>query len=249
MKIPVLLATLLFSTQLFALELKGRSDFSQAYALNPAVSGIVSEVLVRQGDLVKRGDILVKLNATPYQAAVSAASANVTVREPTKTQMLTELEKAQELYDRESLALFDLQQAENNLQIAEGELAAAEAALQMAMFELNQTIIKSPDDLLVLKVDTYPQHYVNTEANERSLVTLVNHRQMHAVAYLGPDQWNPELVGKAAKINYLGKNYQGMVISLGYQRDSGSDGFELRVLFVASGKIPANMPVTIDIQI
>lgn len=251
MKIPVLLAILLYSTQLSAFELKGRSEFSKVYALNSAVSGIVSEVRVEPGQSVKHGDVLLKLDATPYRAAVAAANAKVTIREPVRNQMQIELEKAQELYDRDSLALVELQQAENNLQIAEGKLAAAEAALQLTKFELNQSVLRAPDDLLVLKVNTHPHQYVNTGVSDRPLITLANHQQMIAISFLGPDQWDPGLVGKPARVNYLGKNYSGKVTGLGYRRNAetnGSDGFELRVLFLASGQIPANMPVTIDIQ-
>ncbi len=251
MKIPVLLTALLFSSQLLAIELKARSEFSKLYALNAAISGIVDEVLVRPGQSVKRGDILLKLDATPYRAAVAVANAKVTIREPVRNQMQIELEKAQELYDRDSLALVELQQAENNLQIAAGKLAAAEAVLQLAKFELNQSTLKSPEDLLVLKVNTHQYQYVNTEVSDKPLITLANHRQMIAVTFLGPDQWNPDLVGKPALVSYLGKNYQGKVIGLGYQRNAeanGSDGFELRVLFLADGQIPANMPLTIEIQ-
>ncbi len=251
MKIPVLLALFLLSTQLFAIELKGRSEFSKVYALNSAVSGIVREVRVQPGQTVKRGEVLLKLDTTPYRAAVASANAKVATREPVRDQMQIELEKAQELYDRDSLALVELQQAENNLQIAEGEFVAAMAALQLAKFELNQTTLEAPDNLLVLKVNSHPYQYVNTGVSDRPLITLVNHHQMMAITFLGPDQWNPDLVGKSAQVNYLGKNYQGKVTLLGYQRDiesNGSDGFELRVLFVASGQIPANMPVTIDIQ-
>ncbi len=251
MKIPVLLAIFLYSTQLHAIELRGRSEFSRVYALNSAVSGIVREIQVQPGQLVKRGDVLLKLDATPYQAAVEAANAKVTIRVPVRNQMQIELEKAQELYDRDSLALVELQQAENNLQIAEGHLAAAEAALQLTKFELNQSTLKAPEDLLVLKISTHPNQYINTGVSDRPLITLANHREMMAITFLGPDQWNPDLVGKPAQVNYLGKIYPGKVIGVGYQRDAeanGSDGFELRVLFIASGQIPANMPVTIDIQ-
>jgi multidrug resistance efflux pump len=240
-----------FTTPLLAVELKGRTDFSDLYSLNSAVSGIVSEVYVSAGQLVKRDDVLLKLDARPFQAKVAEAKSVVTMRKPVRDQMLTELEKAQELYDRDSLARVVLQNAENDLQIAEGELAAAEAKLELAAYQLSQSTISAPDDLLVLDVNTHPQQYINTEVSDEPLVVLANHYEMLAIAYLGPDQWDAGLVGKSAQVDYLGRKIRGRVISLEYRRSPESDspdGFELRVIFVASGEIPANMPVTIDIQ-
>ena len=251
MKFPFLLVMVFLSGPLGAVELKGRTEFSGVFPLNSAVSGVVSDVLVQPGQRVKRDQLLLKLDDRPFQASVAAAKATVTMREPVRRQMLTELEKAQELYDRDSLALVELQNAENNLQIAEGELAAAEAQVDLASYQLSQTLLAAPADLLVLEVNTYPRHYINTEVSDQALIVLANHREMMAVTYLGPDQWDTGLIGKPAVVDYLGKEYRGKVIGLDYRRNStasNADGFELRVLFVAGGEIPANMPVTIDIQ-
>ncbi len=245
------LVIIFLSMPLQAIELKGRTEFSGFFAINSAVSGIVSGVYASPGQLVKRDDVLVKLDERPFQANVAAARAVVTMRQPIRKQMLSELEKAQELYDRDSLALVELQNAENNLQVAEGQLAAAEAQLQLVSYQFNHSIVTAPDDLLVLDVNTHAGRYINTEVSDQVLMLLANHQQMLAIAYLGPDQWNSGLVGKSAQIDYLGRKYRGKVVSLDYRRKNESnnpDGFELRVLFVASGEIPANMPVTIDIQ-
>lgn len=249
--LSLFLTTVFFATPLLAVELKGRTDFSKLYSLNSAVSGIVSDVYVSPGQVVKRDDILLKLDGRPFQARVAAAKAIVTIRKPVRDQMLTELERAQELYDRNSLARVVLQNAENNLQIAEGELAEAEAKLQLASYEFSQSRVSAPDDLLVLDVNTHTNQYINTEVSDQPLMVLANHYEMLAIAYLGPDQWNAGLVGKPAQIDYLGRKFRGKVINLEYRRraqSNSSDGFELRVKFVASGEIPANMPVTIDIQ-
>ena len=82
-------------------------------------------------------------------------------------------------------------------------------------------------------------------------MTLVDSQQMLAIASLSPEGWNPALLGKTVSINYRGKRYQGKVIELAYEltrQSNTSPAFELKVLFVASGEIPANMPLTILIQ-
>jgi len=59
------------------------------------------------------------------------------------------------------------------------------------------------------------------------------------------------LIGKSAQLKYRGNSYRGKAGALDFPRDvdaNASDGFKLRVFFVASDNNPANMPVTIDIQ-
>ena len=234
-----------------ALELDARSDFSQRFELNASVSGIVSRVLVQAGQKVKRRDILLELDKTSYQSALNQAQAIVKSHEPAQVQMWSELEKAQELFDRDSLSLIDLQIAENNLQEAEGQLDAVREDLLKAEFDLQQTSVRAPVDGLVLAIHTHRQRYINPDVSEQTLVTLVDAQQMLAIALLSPSEWNPSLLGKAVLIRYRGKKYQGKVIELGFDRARQSDAssaFELKVLFVASGEIPANMPLKITIQ-
>lgn len=242
---------LLLSAEANALELDARSDFSQRFELNASVSGIVSRVLVRVGQKVKKGDVLLELDKASYQSALSRAQAIVKSHEPAKVQMQSELEKARELFDRDSLSLIDLQIAENNLQEAEGQLDAVKADVINAELELQKTSLRAPVDARVLAIHTHQERFINPNVSEQTLVTLVNVDQMLAIGSLSPSKWNPALLGKAVSISYRGKKYQGKVIELGFDQASQSDPspvFELKVLFVASGEIPANMPLTILIQ-
>ncbi len=242
---------MLLSAGANALELKARSDFSQRFELNASVSGIVSRVLVQAGQKVKQGDVLLELDKTPYQSVLNRAKAVVKSHEPARIQMQSELEKAQELFDRDSLSLIDLQIAENNLQKAEGQLDAVKADMLKAKLELQETSLRAPVDGQVLAIHTHRQRYINPNVSEQTLVTLVDAQKMLAIALLNPSEWNPALLGKAASISFRGKKYRGKVIELAYDQVNQSDtlpAFELKVLFVASGEIPANMLLKITIQ-
>lgn len=250
-KTGVFVSLLMISTQIVALELDARSEFGQRWELNSAVSGVVKQLSVNVGQTVKPGDILLALDDTPYLAAVNRAKAKIKSLEPAQIQMQSELEKAQELFDRDSLSLIDLQQAENNLQLAQGQLDAAQADLSGVEYALAQTVIRAPARAMVLAIHTHLKRYVNTAVSDQALVTLVDNQQMLATALLSAENWRPALLGKSATVSYRGKRYQGKVIRLGSELSSqgnASPGFELSVLFVASGEIPANMPLTINIQ-
>lgn len=251
MKTCTLMLAVIFSSSLYALQLDGFSEFSQRYELKASITGTVDRVNVRPGQSVKRGAVLLTLEQSRFKSAVQRANALVNARQPEQRQLQTELEKAEELFDRDSLAMVELQTAENNLQIAESQLESAKAELQIAEFDLQQTNLKAPIDGMVLAVNSHRQDYVNAEFNNRALVTLVDHQNMIAVALLTDQQWDLSLLGKAANITFQDKQFSGKVISLDHESVNGSTQnptFKLKVLFVASGEIPANMPLTINIQ-
>ncbi len=251
MKTKMLILGLLLSAQLQALELEGRSDFSKRLMLNAAASGFVGEIAVHQGQLVKRGQVLLTIDQAHYQLVVDQARARVASLEPGRAQMQTELDRAQELFDRDSLAMVELQRAEYNYQIAQSQLEVAISKLRDAELDLQHTIMRAPIDGLVLRLNTHVSRYINTQVSDPTLVTLVDNKKMLAIASLTSEQWDPALVGKKARVVYRNKFYPGKVLAVDYdQIQQGSDlpAFELRVLFVASGEIPANMPVTIQIQ-
>ncbi len=250
-KVMALLLLISLSPQVQALQVNGYSEFAQRYELNASVSGYVAEVPAYRGKRVKHGDVLLVLDQSRYRLALDKARATVMLRQPAQSQMLNDLEKAQELFDRDSLALIELQQAENNLQVAQSHLDIARAELGEAELALKQTVLKAPVDGLVLRLHTHRSRYINTAVTDPSLLTLVDSQNMLAIATLSSEQWNPALVGKLAKVTYRSKSYHGKVLDLDYAGASNTTGlavFELRVLFGANGEIPANMPVTIDIQ-
>ena len=251
MKISAIILAVLFSCKAPALELEGHTDFAQRFLLNLGVSGYVAEILVASGQSVKRGERLLSLDQGRLQASLERAQAMVQVKTPAHSQMLTILEKAQELFDRDSLALVELQQAENNLKLAKGELDIARADLIDAQLNLKQTNLFAPIDGIVLHLHTHKNRFINTQVADQTVVTLVDNKNMLAIAGLTVQQWNPELVGKSATIDFRGKKYNGNVIKVSndlVQQSSGKGFYDLQVLFVASGEIPANMPVTIEIQ-
>src|SRR5690606_32948221 len=62
------------------LELDGTLRAKRSASLSPLVGGHVSEVLVERGDVVKEGQILMRLRASEYKLAAQAASARASAQ-------------------------------------------------------------------------------------------------------------------------------------------------------------------------
>ena len=88
------------STQAFAIEFTGRTEFAQRLALNSSISGRVDQIAVSVGQQVSSGETLLTLVTTGLQASADSARAQVDSLAPAVAKMQTEMEKAQELFDR-----------------------------------------------------------------------------------------------------------------------------------------------------
>ena len=148
--------------------------------ISPEVSGEIIELPVKEGQRVKKGDLLVKINPDIYIAAVNLAKANYESSVAAKASAESNLEKAQADYDR-NLELFhqkllsesdfigfksarDVARAQ--LDSADDQVNVAKANVDNAEEQLERTTIVSPLDGTVSKL--------NSQLGERVLGTVQN---------------------------------------------------------------------------
>jgi RND family efflux transporter MFP subunit len=230
MRILLTILLCIGSTQALAIEFNGRTEFAQRLALNSSISGRVDLITVAVGQQVSSGKTLLTLVPTGLQANVEIAQAQVDSLAPPVAKMQTEMEKAQELFDRDSLALVDLQSAQQNFTIAEAKLAGAQAKLTQAKFVLSQAKIRSPINGIVLSITSFPGQYINTRVNDQTLLTIADNTSMV----------------------FQQQNYQGKVVEISNQATMGSSNhpaMSVLVKFKANGELAAGLPVKISIDI
>ena len=245
--LPILCLILLPSPG-FAVELEGRSEFAHRVELNSSLSGRVETVRVKPGQRVAAGETVLTLVATGLEAGVARARAEVEALRPLVARALTELEKAQELFARDSLAQVSMDIAEQDYAIAGARLAAAEARLEEALFLLSQAEIRSPIDGVVLEVSARSGVFVNTRVENLGLLTIVDDQMMHAVALLPLAAAGKSLLGRRAAVRYADRSYDGKVIEVGRQavaEGKSGPGISLKVAFQARGELAAGLPVTV----
>lgn len=234
-----------------ALSLDGITGFASTIHLNASTEGKIIVIPVKTGQTVKKGDLLIKLDATPHKARLAHAKAIEKSFLPAVTTAQLELERALELYDRDSLSQIELKNVENKLLLAEGAYQAAQAELALAEYELIQTSVRSPIDGRVISLVVNIGQYVNPQVTTDSLISLVNNQRMKAVATINSDQWRHGLMNKKATVKFRDKTYHGSVTYLGLNRiklSSGLPAYEIHVSFDTDNLIPADMPVSIEIR-
>ncbi|MBR1889343.1 MAG: efflux RND transporter periplasmic adaptor subunit [Alloprevotella sp.] len=116
----------------------------QDVEIRPKISGFITRINVKEGQVVSKGQVLFQIDNAQYAAAVKAAKAQIeVVKSNIATQELT-LENKRLLRSKEIISDYDLKLAENNLQSLKAQLAAAQAQLASAQDNLNWCTVTSP---------------------------------------------------------------------------------------------------------
>ena len=251
LQIFILLSSLSYLPVSQALSLNGFTRFGSVVELNARVSGVVKSIKVKPGQRINKGDVLIALDVTPLQASLNKAVAIEKSLLPVVKTAELELQRAEELYDRDSLSQVALKNAENDLAQAEGLYQAAKAEKIIARYQFENALIYSPINGRVLQLHTNVDRFIDPAVSLDSLITLVKSQQMKAVALIKSDQWNASLMNKNATVFYGQQEFAGKVSFLGYERikqSSSLPAYEIHVSFATNQLIPAEMPVTIEIK-
>ncbi|RJL07211.1 efflux RND transporter periplasmic adaptor subunit [Paracoccus siganidrum] len=125
--------------------LPGRAVSGAEAAIRPRVGGIVTDILYQPGTALKQGDPMFRIDATTYEANLSAAEAQVASASAAVTQAESAHRRAQQLMGSGSTQA-QVEAALATLDQARASLQSAEASRRLAQAELDWTTVSSPID-------------------------------------------------------------------------------------------------------
>lgn len=100
-------------------------------AIKPRVSGVIEELFVKPGDLVKEGSEIAKIKLIPDIATLNQAEATVTQARINLKSAEKELKRAEGLLQKELIAEAEFSKSQLAYELARSELSSAEANLQI----------------------------------------------------------------------------------------------------------------------
>ena len=127
-------------------EYSGRFAAVDSVEVRPRASGYVNEVRFREGQLIKRGDVLVTIDPRPYQADYDRASANVDLAQSQLELSNLEANRAQNLRATGAVPVEELDKRVADRNQRRANVAAAKAALESAALTLSFTEVRAPVD-------------------------------------------------------------------------------------------------------
>lgn len=124
-------------------ELPGRVIASVVAEVRPQVNGIVRRQVFREGTEVQQGDVLYEIDSAAFQAAYSAAAASLQRAMAGMTSAQTTFDRTERLAASRTVSVQDVDNAQMALLQAQADVAVAEAALQAAQIDLDNTLIRA----------------------------------------------------------------------------------------------------------
>ena len=119
-------------------------ESKQYVEVRPQVSGIITDVLVKEGANVRKGETLFIIDTIPYAAAYRQALAAVASAEAQVATAKLNLTGSEELYKQKVISDFELQTSVNSYNTSVANLANAKAQEASAANNLSFTKVKSP---------------------------------------------------------------------------------------------------------
>ena len=116
----------------------------QTVEIRPQVSGIITEIMIEEGESVRKGQVLFVIDQTPYKAAYEIAAANVKSAEAALSTAELIYQSNKDLFEQDVVSEFDLMTAQNDLTDAEARLALCKAEEVNASNNLSYTEVRSP---------------------------------------------------------------------------------------------------------
>ena len=116
----------------------------QTVEIRPQVSGMITEILIEEGESVRKGQVLFIIDQTPYKAAYQIAAANVKSAEAALSTAELIYQSNKDLFEQDVVSEFDILTAQNNLIEAEARLALCKAEEVNASNNLSYTEVRSP---------------------------------------------------------------------------------------------------------
>jgi len=155
----------------------GRVEAINRVEVRARVKGYLDAVLFTEGDIVRKGDPLYRIEKGLFQADVESAKGALERSKSAKVLTAIQLQRAQDLLDKNAGTVVARDQARAADQQAEGAIMSDEASLDTANINLGYTDITSPIDGKVSKTNVTVGNVVGPESGV--LTTIVSQNPMY----------------------------------------------------------------------
>lgn len=174
-----------------------RADIVQ---IAPDVSGLVTRVLVRDNQPVRRGEVLFEIDRDRYALALQQATANAAALRATLAQARRESARNRSL---DGLVAGEVaEQGRARVEQAEAALTQADASVRLARLNLERTRVLSPADGYLN--DRLPRlgDYVSTG---RPVLSMVDAASFHVEGYFEETKLHRIRIGSPVDVHIMGE--------------------------------------------
>jgi len=216
----------------------------------PLVSGTVSALLKREGDAVRRGDVLARIDAQVTEATIAQAAAQLAAQRVEVDLRRREYERLRALNAAGGIADRDVDQARSALESAETVVRQIEALVGESRSRLRDYTLRSPIDGYVLARPVDPGQNVTPQTVLFELATGLDAEVEAEIDEQYVSELSSGLPATIAPLTGEKKVYPARVTFIGRRVSETSGAIAIRLTFDGTTpRLPVGLSVDVNLEI
>ncbi len=185
------------------------------------VAGEVRDVLVREGEAVRAGQVVARMDTAEYDARVAQARGNLNSAKAQQEIAAKARDNNAALVEKGFISRNAFDNAASQYAGAKAGVDAAQGALDLALKQLNDTVLRAPISGLVAARNVQPGERVSTDYK---LLEIVNLQKLELEAAVPASEIARVAIGQAVSLQLEGlpQSIEGKVVRINPQAQAGS---------------------------
>lgn len=191
--------------------LTGTIYFSERSKLASEVSGVIEEIYAIEGQKVKKGQKLARLNSDIIDKEILSQKASLRQSKALLQKTKNHFERYKKLYKSQSVAYKEYEDALYNLQSQEANTQSIEAKLQNLNTQKSKKILKAPYDGVILENPLKQGEWASVG---QSIFNIANINSFEAKIHIPFSVMRNLKIGQKLKVTIAGSNYDATISAL-----------------------------------
>ncbi len=222
-------------------------------------SGQIVEMPVEEGDVLGQGGLIARLDQRTARNELEQARADLMVAEANLEQAQNNLKRSRELYERDLISAEEMDRVKVEEVRARSQLVRAEAALELAEERMEETIVRSPINGIMLTKEVESGQIISsgvtTVGGGTLIATVADMNRVHVIANVDEVDIGMVQPGQEAVIiadAYPDKIFIGEVVRVSPQGRTEQNITTFRVTILVpneDGYLKAGMSTDVEVEI
>ena len=220
----------------------------------PDVSGRIGKIYKKQGDVVKKGELLAELDTTTLKLQLEQATAALGVAKASYKDALVNYRRLKKLHEKDAISQMQYEKAQLNLEAADTQKKSAEANLNVIKHTLDNSYMKAPFDGIITTKYLEEGDMINPMMGMvPGVLALMDLSKVKIILNVPSEDIEKIQVGQSCKIqvsSLTGEIFFGTVYSKNFAADPVSKTFQVEVVLKNPGiKIKAGVFAEVSVEI
>jgi membrane fusion protein, multidrug efflux system len=146
-----------------------QTESSRQVDIVARVSGYLDRIAYREGELVKEGEVLFRIDPKPFQAQLDSAHGELKAQEARHSTAFATLNRIKPLTEMRAMSQADLDKAQGEFDSSRAAVYSAQAKVKEMQLNLSYATIRSPVTGVASRALQRPGAYVNSTSDSAKL--------------------------------------------------------------------------------